>query len=139
MEKITPDNEQETVELDLENKFRGKILQEANNTIEGIANAFSVKIIEIATLLLLFITAKLILRFVTILADLIAKIPVLKQVNKLGGTIYGILKGIIIVYVILAIVYLISPVLQGKINETIDKTVVTKTMYYNNILLNIIF
>ena len=39
------------------------------------------------------------LKFVTALADLIAKLPILKQFNKLGGTIYGIIEGLFIVFV----------------------------------------
>lgn len=43
------------------------------------------------------------------------------------------------VYIILAIVYLVSPLVKQDISKQIDNTLVTKHVYNNNILLNIIF
>lgn len=43
------------------------------------------------------------------------------------------------VYVILAIVYLVSPLLKQDISKKIENTLVTKHVYNNNMLLNIIF
>ena len=66
------------------------------------------------------------------------KLPILKQFNKLGGTIFGALKGLLIVYVILAVVYLISPLLKENATKSIDETILTKAMYNNNISTKII-
>ncbi len=52
----------------------------------------------------LYILAKIALRFVTALADLIAKLPILNQFNKAGGLIYGAIRGLLIIYVALLIV-----------------------------------
>ena len=70
-------------EIQIENNLTNKILGEVNNTVDEIATAFSVKIIEIITLLIIYILIKITLKFITVLADLIAKLPLIKQVNKL--------------------------------------------------------
>lgn len=43
------------------------------------------------------------------------------------------------IYVILAILYLVSPLVKKDISKEIDNTLVTKYIYNNNLLLNIIF
>ena len=138
IEKITPEGISENQEVEIEDSIGLKIIGEATNTIEGIADAFAVKLIEAVTILLIYIIVKIALKFVTALTDLITKLPLLKQVNKAGGTIYGIIKGIVLVYTILAVVYLISPLLSKNVSEDIDKSIVTKTLYNNNIILNLI-
>ena len=50
----------------------------------------------------------------------------------------GALKGLLIVYVILAVVYLISPLLKENATKSIDETILTKAMYNNNIITKII-
>ena len=138
IEKIMPEEGDKNAEISVDEKISTVIMKNATNTIEGVAEAFSVKLIEIVILLLIYILAKIALKFVTILADLIAKLPILKQVNKTGGIVYGIIKGIILVYTILAVVYLVAPLLNKSVSENIDKTIITKTLYNNNIILNII-
>lgn len=138
IEKITPEGISTDQEVEVQDNIGLKIIDSATNTIEGIADTFTVKLIETVTLLLIYIIAKIGLKFVTALTDLITKLPLLKQINKVGGTIYGIIKGIVLVYTILAVVYLIAPLLNKNVTENIDNSIITKTLYNNNIILNII-
>lgn len=138
IEKIKPEGMEKEQEVDVRDNVALKIMGETTNTIEEIAETFTTKLIETVTLLLIFLIVKIALRFVTALTDLITKLPLLKQVNKLGGTVYGIIKGIILVYTILAVVYLITPLLQNNIAENINKSIITETLYNNNLILNVI-
>lgn len=138
IEKIKPEGIEKEQEVDVRDNVALKIMGETTNTIEEIAETFTTKLIETVTLLLIFLIVKIALRFVTALTDLITKLPLLKQVNKLGGTVYGIIKGIVLVYTILAVVYLITPLLQNNIAENINKSIITKTLYNNNLILNVI-
>lgn len=88
IEKIKPEGAEENQEIQIEDNFTSKMIGEANNTIEEIANAFSIKLIDIGVLLILFIIVKIALKFVSALADLIAKLPILKQINKLRTELY---------------------------------------------------
>ena len=123
----------------LKNNLSNKIISGANSTMEEVASAFAVKLIELCVILLLYIAARIALVFVTALADLIAKLPILKQINEIGGFIYGLVKRIVIVHVILAVIYLISPTIKSKLFDEIDNTIITKQIHINNILLKAIF
>jgi len=138
IEKITPEGVKQEQEVEVPDNIGLKFIGEATNTIEGIADAFAVKLIETVTILLIYIIVKIALKFVTALTDLITKLPLIKQINKAGGTAYGIIKGVILVYTILAVVYLLAPLLNKTVSENIDQSIITKTLYNNNIILNII-
>ena len=84
-------NEDEQTQV--EENLTDKIVGEVNNKIVDVANETSIKIIEVATLLLIFILIKIALKFVTILTDLITKLPLIKQVNKLRWNYIWINKG----------------------------------------------
>ncbi|MDO5555968.1 MAG: CvpA family protein [Clostridia bacterium] len=88
IEKIKPDGVEQNEEVSIQNSITNKMIGAANNTIEEIANVFSVKLIEICVLLLLYIIIKIVLKFVSALTDLITKLPVLKQINKFRAEQY---------------------------------------------------
>ena len=69
---------------------------------------------------------------------MIAKLAILKQFNALGGTIYGVLEGLFIVFVGFAIVSLIAPLLDVSILEAINSSTLGSIFYNNNIILNFI-
>ena len=116
-----------------------KIIAGANDTIEDVSNAFTVKIIELGVIIILYIVTRIILIFVSKLTDLITKIPGLKQINALGGIIYGFIKGVLLVYIILGVIYLVSPMIKSSTFKEIDNTIITKEIYNNNILLKLVF
>lgn len=138
IEKVTPEGMKPDDEANKSTKIPQGFIKEANNSIKDIATTTTIKIIELCTGLILYIIARIALKFVAALGDLIAKIPILKQFNKLGGTIFGLIKGFLIVYVILAIIYLISPLLKENATNKINQAVLTKNMYNNNIITKII-
>ena len=123
----------------VKDNLSNKIIAGANNKIEDVANSFTRKIIEIAVMILLYIVARIILRFISALTDLITNLPILKQINKTGGLIFGFLKGVFIVYLILGIIYLIAPIVSSRAFGIIDQTIIAKEIYNNNILLTLIF
>jgi len=76
-EGATPDSEVQITNIP------NAILSGAANTVNNISHALTVKIIEAVVLLAIYVVVRLVLRLVTVLADLIAKIPILKQFNEL--------------------------------------------------------
>lgn len=138
MEKITPEGISSKDEVEMTDNLAIKLVGEATSTIEEISNAFAIKLIEVCVLLILYIVVKIALRFILALTDIITKLPLIKQINKLGGTIYGVVKGVIMVYVILGVIYLIAPIMNKNVSNAIDKSFITKNLYNNNIILKII-
>lgn len=106
-----------------------------NASISVISNGISKTIISVACMIIVFITVKIILLFFKFAGDLIAKLPLIKQFNNVGGFIYGLLKGFIIIYILLALVAIISPIIDiNNIINIINKSIITNIMYYNNII-----
>lgn len=106
-----------------------------NTSTSVIAKGISKTIINICCMIIVFIITKVILLFFKFSGDLIAKLPLIKQVNHAGGFIYGLLKGFIIIYLLLALIALISPIINiDNILEIINKSIITNIMYNNNII-----
>lgn len=114
------------------------IVSHSENTVNSISEVISIKLIELVVIVILYVAIKIVLRFITLLADLIAKLPVLNQINKLGGTIYGVLKGLILVFAIFAIISLAAPLIGENFMENINQSYIGSFMYNNNLLLKII-
>ena len=136
IEKITPEGMKPEDKVETQNLPSG-IIKNTNDSIKNIAETLTTKLIVICTILILYIVARIVLKFISALATLIEKIPILKQFNKLGGTVYGLVKGVLIVYVILAIIYLASPLLKENTSKKIEEARLTKMMYNNNIITKI--
>ena len=136
IEKITPEGMKPEDKVEAQNLPSG-IIKNTNDSIKSIAETLTTKLIEICTILILYIVARIVLKFIAALATLIEKIPILKQFNKLGGTVYGLVKGVLIVYVVLAIIYLSSPLLKENTSKKIEEARLTKMMYNNNIITKI--
>lgn len=137
-QRILPEGASSEDELTEPTNLPSIIVKNSSNTVKSIANSFATTIIETACLLLVFILAKIILKFVTFLADAIAKLPILKQFNELGGLIYGILEGLLIVFVIFAIITFISPVIDHSFIDAINSSLLGSLFFNNNILLKFI-
>lgn len=88
IEKLEIQGTEGNEELQINNSLSSKIVGGANATIQEMANAFSIKLVETVTLLLIFVAIKIAIRFVTILTDLITKLPFIKQINKLRTELY---------------------------------------------------
>ena len=110
-----------------------------SNSSEYIAENLSIMVVRIGTWIGLFLIARVLMIFLRIFGSMVEKIPIIKQFNKVGGTIYGVLEGIVIAYIGLAIISFISPMMKStQIIDTINDSYVCKSMYDNNIILKMI-
>ena len=108
--------------------------------VDSTARDVSVMIINVAVAIALFIVSKIILLLVKGLANLLTRLPVIKQFDKLGGIIFGILQSLVIIYIGLAIISFASPMMsETGIIEGLQKSYIGSAMYNNNFLLKIIF
>lgn len=106
---------------------------------DSTAQEVALTIVKAGTWIALFIIARILLIFLRFITALIAKLPVIKQFDKLGGIIYGVIEGLIIIYVLLAIISFVSPMTNGALTNAIEQSYVGSMMYNNNLLLKIIF
>ena len=126
-------------------EYINKTVEEAGNDAKEAVADVAAK--NVATIIInagvwigLFIIARIILFFVKGLASLITKLPVIKQFDKLGGIIYGMIEAVIIIYGILAILSFVSPLVANSgIIDAVQNSFVGSAMYNNNLLLKLIF
>ena len=106
-----------------------------NEILPTTAREISISIIRTGVMLILYIVIRIVLRFVTALANLIAKLPVLEQFNEIGGIIFGVIRGIAFVYIVLLIISFVGQINSTNIVHTeIEKSLIAKEMYKNNII-----
>ena len=136
----------EPKEENIESNDRNKYIENSINNMtneaktaarEVVAENFATKAAQVITGIVLFILTRAILILLRFVTQTIAKLPIIKQFNTLGGIIYGIIKGLIIIYVLLTIMYLIVSIKgNGNIALAIDSSCITKFLYDNNIIVN---
>ncbi len=95
--------------------------------------------IRVGTMLVLFMLSRFFLLFIRFAAELIGNLPFIKLFNKSGGLVYGIIKGFLTIYLILAVFSVISPLISswGIISAIEDSTLGNK-MYNDNFIVNMI-
>ena len=118
------------------NEVQGKIVEDAkNNMLPQTARTLAINIVNIGVMIVLFIIVKIALRFVTALANLIAKLPIIKQFNKAGGIVYGVIMGFLIIFIALKVISIsaqINP--SNTVAKNIEESSVGKILYNNNVI-----
>lgn len=110
-----------------------------NASTAVIADTISNTIINVAVIIIVFIIANIILILFKFIGDLIGKLPLLKEVNNIGGLLYGILRGFVIIYILFAVLSIISPLANiNGLLTLINKSIIANIMYNNNIIFMIL-
>ena len=131
-----PNNIVENINKEIKNATNEARNQIVENTSKNISNT----IINIGSGLGIYIIARFILFIIGIFVNQVTNLPILKQVDKIGGIAYGAIEVIAIVYVILAIISLFAVVQpENVIVEGILKSSIGSMLYNNNLILNILF
>ena len=127
--------------VELINSFVTEALNRAESDVVGyVSNQLARMMIYTGTMLLLFIVSRALLVLVRFVAELIGNLPIIKMFNKSGGLIFGVIKGFVIAYAILAILSVLSPIIsQFGIISAIHDSTFGSAMYNNNIFLNLFF
>ena len=121
----------------IENAVQGVADEAKDVATENAANVIATKAIEILTCIILFILTRIVLIILKFLTETVANLPLIKQCNKIGGLIYGIIKGLIIIYLILTIMFFVVSIKSnGEIANMIEQSYITKILYNNNIIVN---
>lgn len=131
---------EEFMENDDSKDSSSKLIESAKNgLLPDTSRSLSINIIYGITLLVLFVIIKICLLLINSLANQVAKFPIIKQFNEIGGVLYGLLRGIIITYVILMIIQLVitlNP--KGVLDNAMQESYLAKAMSSYNIL-NVFF
>ena len=111
------------------------INQAKEGTLPEASRELAISIVKFGVMIILFLALRIGLVFVTALANMLAGLPIIKQLNKSGGIVYGLLRGIILVYAIFMIMVIVQKVNPTmNIEENIKETFIAKYMYEHNVL-----
>ena len=128
LQEIIQVKAESVISEDSDNKITNELIESAKNgMLPEVSRSLAINIIYGVTILVLFIVSRICLIFIKSLSDLIAKLPIINQFNKLGGVLYGLLRGLLIVYAIIMIMNLMitfNP--KGSLNEIMNETYLTK-------------
>jgi len=130
----------EIIESTPDNQITSELIESAKNgMLPEASRTLAINIVSGASIIAIFILIRIALIFITKLANAIAKLPIINQFNKMGGILYGLIRGILIIYVTLLIINfvgLINP--TNMLHQNINESYIGKNMYENNIL-NVFF
>lgn len=86
----------------------------------------------------LAIVIRLASMFIRVAVSILASLPIIKTFDRTGGFVFGLIRGFAIVYLILAVISLISPLMaDASLTGMIKNSNICANLYNNNILLNI--
>jgi len=120
------------------------ITENVNTSKEEAFKAIGVElasgIISVIVFIAIFVIVRLVLALIKVVSKIIDKIPLLSQVNKIGGAILGAIEGAIIIYAIFAVISMIAPVISNtNLLELIYNSNIGSMMYNNNLVLKSIY
>ncbi|MBQ4517244.1 MAG: CvpA family protein [Clostridia bacterium] len=109
----------------------------AEATKEVLAETVASLALKILGVLIVFFLSKILLWIISLIFDLVSKLPIIRTLNKLMGGAIGAFYGVLILYVILALLAFASATqtLQKPIQMVNDSAIVS-VMYNQNILLS---
>lgn len=111
----------------------------AQSAAQVMAGSLAGLILNVAAFLLVFLLGRLIFLILTRILDILTRLPIIKQCNKLGGGILGALEGSLAVYMLLALVFLIAPLRDSAVfQQQIQSSALTQQLYNNNIIIKIV-
>lgn len=109
------------------------------NASKYIAEKLSYTAISAIVVIALCIVIRFSIVFLRAFLYFIVELPIIHSLDTVGGIIYGIIRAYFIVYVVLAVLSLLSPVLANTgIIASINHSTLCEKLYNNNVFLNII-
>lgn len=139
-ENQNEENMPTTLVESINNKIEKETTDARNEIVEKTAKSTTLTIMRVGTAIAIYLAVRLVLFIVSVLAKGITQLPLLKEVDKAGGIAYGLVQGIVMVYVLLGIISLISVVWPNNpVVEAISQSYIGLILYNNNIILKLIF
>lgn len=125
-----------------ENDFFSKVIQDATNsedTVKEASKNITMFILKGITFIGIFILVRIICYILQMILNVVFDLPILHSVNKFGGMAINLVVTLLKLWILLAAIQLISSVVAiDFITNLINQSYLTKLLYENNILLNIL-
>lgn len=134
------ENTEENVPSTIMNNINKEIENATDEVKANVIDHTTITIVNIGSGIVIFLAVRVILVIISLFAKILTDLPVIKQVDKLGGLAYGAIEGIVIVYAVLAVISLTSVIwANNAVVTAIAKSSLGEMLYNNNIILNLLF
>ena len=101
-----------------------------NNILPQQAEDIAKNVVRVIAAVVLFIGVKIILSIIISLLDFVASLPILKEFNEMGGIVYGLVRGILIVGVCILLLGAYTKVNpENTLNSEVQNSHLTKIIY----------
>lgn len=108
-------------------------LMEDSGVYERMGEYVAGMVVKAAGCLLSFLLVAIVLRILLNMLDVVARLPVLKSMNHLGGTLAGAVEGIVVVWILFFVITICQGSEFGKqMIADINRNILLKTLYENN-------
>jgi len=115
-------------------------LLDVSAIMEKISDVLTHFVIDILSLLILYIAIRIGLIFLRIVLQGVAKLPVFKQMDKLGGFAFGAVEGLLTVYIVFAFLMLfVSAPAFKDFFDAVETSAIAKFFYQNNVIVDWMF
>ena len=137
-ENLEKEKDEKQPILKMSEKYIKEAMEQSKQDVARyVAEQLSKTIVEGMTFIALLIVLRIALIALNLLSDIIVGLPIIKQFNKSGGIVYGIVEGFFIINLLLAIAFVLNPiVLDGNIEKNINESYIGRVVYQNNILIS---
>jgi uncharacterized membrane protein required for colicin V production len=110
------------------------------NNFKGYLNGYlSSVIISVMAFVVTFIIIQILLWVISMALDILGRLPLIKQVNKLAGLLVGLAQGLVVVWIFFLLLTVFGSSEWGqKAMEMIGENQILSLIYNNNILLEFI-
>lgn len=127
-----------------DNTYNTNIIKNMENSAKEVAIKETAKQvamlgINLLSIICVYLVSRAILILLKSVINGIASLPVIKQFNEIGGLIAGLAKGLVLIYLVFAIVILLSDMFDfSGFVSLIDKSLLGKVFFDNNVIINIL-
>lgn len=123
---------QENISKALEKTDIVTSLETISVNIETVLAPAIKSLIVFIVMVLVFIALKILINMLSSALGLIAKLPIVSQINSLAGAVFGAAEGIVIVVFIVFVIRLITPMLSN-VPELLEEENINETILYSQI------
>ena len=146
--KIIPESEKVDENSDLpksmiehiNNEIKTNVNETKETVVNTVANEITKTAVNVLAWISIFIVVRIILYVITAIFSVLTELPIIKQIDKIGGVAYGVLQAAVIIFVIFGIISFISPVIDNSgLIATINKSILGSVVYKSYTIMKILF
>lgn len=98
-------------------------------------DALDYAIAKVITTAIIYVLLQMLVRLVSRALDTVCRLPILHQVNSLLGGVFGLLKGVLVVFLLCAVLQLTLPLISAKY-PSVTKQKISQSRIYQYVYVN---